>query len=73
MVSAVLSLILGTLSLVAVVPVVLPLIGLAVGANALIKERKKDDRRNAVMIIAPIAILANGFVSVMFVLNGFLR
>jgi hypothetical protein len=72
MVSAVISLVLGVLSLIGVVPVVLPIIGVALGANALIREKKKGQKRKAVMIIAPIAIAANGFVAVMFVLGGLL-
>ncbi|MHC4482657.1 MAG: hypothetical protein ACYSW4_03830 [Planctomycetota bacterium] len=72
MISAVLSLILGTLSLAGVVPIALPVIGLALGANAVIKEGRKDDRRKAVLVMAPIAIIANGFVTLMFVLGALL-
>lgn len=73
MVSAIVSLILAVLSLVAVVPVVLPIIGLALGANAVIKEKRKDQRNKAILVIAPIAITANGFVTLMFVLGGLLQ
>jgi hypothetical protein len=72
MISAVLSLILGAMSLAGGVPIALPIIGLALGANAVIKERRKDDRRKAVLIMAPIAIIANGFVTLVFVLGGLL-
>jgi hypothetical protein len=72
MISAVLSLILGTLSLAGVVPIALPVIGLALGGNAVIKEGRKDDRRKAVLVMAPIAIIANGFVTLMFVLGALL-
>jgi hypothetical protein len=73
MVSAIVSLILAVLSLVAVVPVVLPVIGLALGANSIIKEKRKDQRNKAILIIASIAIIANGFVALMFVLGGHLK
>ena len=73
MVSAIVSLILAVLSLVAVVPVVLPIIGLALGANAVIREKRKDQRNKAILVIAPIAIITNGFVTLMFVLGGLLQ
>jgi len=72
MISAVLSLILGALSLAGAVPVAMPVIGLALGANAVIKERRKDDRRKTVLIMAPIAIIENGFVTLMLVLGALL-
>jgi hypothetical protein len=72
MISAILSLILGAMSLAGAVPIALPVIGLALGANAVIKERRKDDRSKAVLIMAPIAIIANGFVTLMFVLSALL-
>jgi hypothetical protein len=73
MVLAVVSLILAALSLLTVVPVVLPVIGLALGASAVIREKKKDQRNKTILVIAPIAIAANGFVTLMFVLGGFLK
>jgi len=73
MVSAIVSLILAVLSLVAVVPVVLPVIGLAFGANAVIREKRKDKSSKAIFVIAPIAIIANGFVTLMFILGGLLQ
>jgi len=73
MVSAIVSLILAVLSLVAVVPVVLPIIGLALGANAVIREKRKDQKNKAILVIAPIAIIANGFVTLMFILGGLLQ
>jgi hypothetical protein len=73
MASAIVSLILAVLSLVAVVPVVLPIIGLALGANAVIREKRKNQRNKAILVIAPIAIIANGFVTLMFVLGGLLQ
>ena len=42
MVSAVVSLFLGVLPFVLPVPVILPVIGLALGANSLLKEKKKE-------------------------------
>jgi len=72
MISAVISLVLGTLSLLGPVPIVLPIIGLALGANAIIKERKKDDRKRVVMVMGPIAIAVNGFVTLMFITGSLL-
>ena len=73
MISTVMSLVLGVFSLVGPVPLVLPIIGLALGINALLKERKKEHKKKAVMFIAPIGLAANGFVTVMFMLGGMLR
>jgi hypothetical protein len=73
MISAVMSLVLGVFSLVGPVPVVLPVIGLALGIIALIKERKKEHKKKAVMFVAPVGLAANSFVAVMFILGGMLR
>lgn len=73
MVSVVISLILAVFSLVAAVPVVLPVVGLALGANAVIKEKRKDQKNKAILVIALIAIIVNGFVALMFILGGFLK
>jgi hypothetical protein len=73
MVSVILSLILAVLSFVTAVPAAMPVIGLALGANAVIKEKRKDKKNKAIFVIAPIAIIANGFVSLLFILGGFLK
>jgi hypothetical protein len=73
MISTVISCVFGVLALIGTVPIVLPVIGLALGINALIKERKKEHKKKIVMFIAPIGLAANGFVTVMFILAGILR
>jgi hypothetical protein len=73
MICAILALILGILSLVGPVPIVLPVIGLALGANTIIKESKKANKIKYLIWMSGIAIVANGFVATMFVANGFLK
>lgn len=73
MVSAIIALILGVMSLVSAVPVVFPVFGLALGANAILKEKKKAEKKKAVMVLAIISLVINGFIALIFVLNGFLK
>jgi ABC-type dipeptide/oligopeptide/nickel transport system permease component len=73
MISAIISVVLGVLSLVAAVPKVLPIIGLALGINALIKENKKYDKKKGIVIASVIGIVSNGFVTVMFLIGAFLK
>ncbi len=73
MVSAIISLVIGGLSLAGAVPIVLPVIGLALGATSLVREAKKEVRKKAVKVLAIIGIVVNGFVTLMFLLGGFLR
>jgi hypothetical protein len=73
MISAIISVLFGVLSLAATVPKVLPVIGLALGVNALMKENKKDEKKKGVLIASVIGITANGFVALMFLLGAFLK
>ena len=70
MLSAILSVILGILSLITTIPIVVPVIGLALGANAVIKERKKEDKNKAVIGLAIVGLLFNGIVTFIFVINS---
>ncbi len=71
MASAIISLVLGVLSLISAVPVVFPVFGLALGVNAILKE--KTGKKKPVVVLAIIGLVINGFVSLMFVLKGFLK
>jgi hypothetical protein len=77
MTCAVLALMLGGLSIAVglsvPIPVFLPIIGLALGFNAILKERKKEHRQASVVALAVLALVANGFVSAMFVLGNFVK
>lgn len=73
MISAILAIIFGILTLISRVPVVLPVFGLALGANALIKEKKNMDKRKTVITIAIVGIIVNGFVVLMFILRSFAK
>ena len=73
MICTILSLIFGTLSLLAPVPVVLPVLGLGLGANAAIKESRKPNKAKYLFWMSGIAIAANGFVAIMFVSKAFLK
>ena len=72
MVSAILSLILGVLSF-GTVPVVLPVFGLMLGTNALLKEKKKENQRKSIQIMAIIGLILNGLMTVLFILGGFVK
>lgn len=69
-ISAIVSLVLGLLSVMSAVPVVLPFIGLALGVNGLLKEIKRAEKRKALMIITIIGLVLNAFVTVMFVVGN---
>jgi len=70
MISAILSVIFGLTSLITSIPIIVPVIGLGLGANALIKERKKEDKRQAVIGIAIVGLVFNGIVTFIFVVNS---
>jgi hypothetical protein len=71
MVSAIISLALGILCLLGSVPVVFPVIGLALGANSFLKEKKKANKKKSVIILAIIGLVINGIITLLFVLEGF--
>lgn len=73
MVSAIIALVFGALSVVLpAVPVVLPVIGLALALNAMAKQLKKEKKQKAIIIMATLALVSNGFVSTMFVIGRFI-
>ncbi|MCP4580970.1 MAG: hypothetical protein GY839_05090 [candidate division Zixibacteria bacterium] len=71
MISAIISVVIGILSLIATIPVVVPVIGLGLGANALIRERKKEDKKQAVIGIAIVGLVFNGIVTLIFLVNSY--
>lgn len=73
MICTILSLIFGVFSLLIPVPVVLPVVGLGLGANAVIKETRKPNKVKYLLWMSGIAIVVNGFVAVMFVAKAFSR
>jgi hypothetical protein len=73
MISTILSLIFGALSLLGPVPVVLPIIGLGLGANAAIKESRKPNKAKYLLWMSGIAIVVNAFVATMFVVKTFVK
>jgi len=73
MISSILAIIFGILTFVSRVPLVLPIFGLALGANALIKEKKNTDKRKTVITIAIVGIIINGFMVLMFMLRSFAK
>lgn len=73
MVGAIIASVFGVLSLLGAVPVVLSVIGLGLGVNAIIKENKKAEKKKAVKIIAIIAIIANAFATLLFMLGLLIR
>ena len=71
MVWAVVSLLFGMLGFVGLIPVVLPVIGLALGANGYLKERKKEAQQKRVKVTALIGMICCGLVVFLFLLRGF--
>ena len=59
----------------AVVPIprVLPVIGVALGVNGLIKERRRPAKRKAVMRWCVVGAVTNTVPAVLFALKGWLR
>ena len=68
MISAVIGVILAIISFVTTVPMLLPIVGLAMGANALLKEEKNTPKNKTILILAAIAIILNGTVIGLFFL-----
>ena len=75
MVVAAIALVLGVLSFVGPVPIILPVIGLGMAANAIVREtrKEKDQRRKPVIVVASIAAALGGFVTLMLLLGPFIR
>jgi len=68
--SAVIGVVLAVISLLLAVPVVLPVMGAALGANAIMKEMKNETRKKAVFIVGANAVILNGITIILFfVLN----
>lgn len=72
-VSAVVSIIIAVLSFIGAVPVALPVIGLVFGANAILKQSRIGKRNKAIKVTAIIALIINGFVTLMFIIGPFVR
>lgn len=73
MFSAVSSLVLGVISLMGAVvsiPVVLPVFGLVLGLNGLIKEKKRSEKRKNIMVMCWIGVAINAFPSLLFMIGG---
>ena len=68
--SAIISLLFGVIGFFVNIPMILPVIGLSVGVNALLKEKKEETKSKAVMIIAWIALALNIFVALMFIIHA---
>ena len=56
MLSSILSVVLGCFSFIVPSPIILPVIGLGLGANGYIKENKKEDPQKTVKVIAGIGV-----------------
>ena len=69
MFGAVASVVLGVLSLVGTVPVVLPVFGLALGLNGLIKEKKRSDKRKNIVVICWIGVVINALPTLLFAIG----
>ena len=66
---ALISVVLGILSLTIPLPKALPMIGLALGIYALIKEKNRVDKKKGIVMGAVIGIIANGYVTVLLLIG----
>ncbi len=66
--SGIFSLILGVLAWVASMPVVLPVIGLALGINAILKERKLSKRRPIQLYLGIAGCVINGLATLIILI-----
>ena len=72
MFGAVSSLILGVISLMGAavpIPVVLPVFGLILGLNGLIKEKKRAEKYKNVMVMCWVGIAMNVFPTILFMIG----
>ena len=69
MIGAVLSLLLGLLPLALAVPVVLPVIGLALGLNAIMKERRGVPRKPVLFWLALVGTLVSAVSTALIVIG----
>lgn len=69
MISIILSIFLAILSLTTVAPIVFPVFGLALGANAIIREKKQIHKRKSIIIFAIIGMVVNGIIVLIFILK----
>lgn len=66
---AIISVVLGILSLTIPLPKGLPMIGLAFGIYALIKEKNKVDKKKGIVMASVIGIIANGYATVLLLIG----
>ncbi len=66
---AIISVVLGILSLTIPLPKALPMIGLAFGIYALIKEKKKVDKKKGIVMASVIGIITNGYATVLLLIG----
>ena len=75
MISGILSLLFGIFGVLSSLSA-FPVLGLALGANAVLKERKKEHKKKSVIIVSVLGIIINGFVTfaiLIFILGKFLK
>lgn len=74
MIYAAISVLIGILPIVSPIPVVVPVIGLALGANGYLRERKKDPvaQQKRVMVISALGILVCSLWVILALGNQFL-
>ena len=72
MIAALISFVLGGLSLVATVPRIFPVVGLACGLAALVKSTKQKDKDKIVIAISIIGTVLNGLVILLFLIHIYL-
>lgn len=72
MTGAIIGLVLGAIGMAGIVmpiPPILPVIGLALGANAFVKESRKEEPNGTIRMVSAVAMVLSGFPTLMFVLK----
>lgn len=71
MLSSILSIVLGIFALISSI-IVVPVIGFAVGANALIRENRKEEKKRGVFWVAGIGIFINFALICLMLISAYL-
>lgn len=73
MISAILSLCLGILGFILPLPLILPVFGVALGLNAIIKEKKRELQRKRVKVMSMIGIILGSLAIIVYFLGMLLK
>ena len=73
MISAILSLSFGILGFILPIPLILPVFGVALGFNAIIKEKKRESQRKKVKVMSMTGIILGSLAIIVYFLGVLLK